>query len=112
LRLAGLDTINFSADKYHLEFLAPSLLRDAIQIAQDSGYVAIVNFVVNEPGDPVKQFSRLYGIEPSRIRRFSEDEFAQQARDASVPPEMFTKINLSYNRLIGLGRAAQHPSEH
>lgn len=112
LRLAGLDALNFSADKYHLEFLEPSVLRNAIALAQEVGYVAIVNFVMNGPGDPVETFARLYSIPLDQIRPFREEELAQQSHTRSVPPEVYTKINLSHGRLIGLGRAAEYPDEH
>ena len=112
LRLAGLDALNFSADKYHLEFLPALVLRQAIAIAREVGYVAIVNFVVNEPGDPAEQFAHLYAIPREDIRPFREDELAAQIRDDAVPEEAYTKINLSYGRLIGLGRCAEYPEEH
>jgi len=112
LRLAGLDTINFSADKFHLEYLEASVLRDAIAIAQDLGYAAIVNFVVTKPGDPVEEFCRLYDVAPERVLRFREAEFRRQLRENTLPPDFYDKIHVSCGRLIGLGRASEYPREH
>jgi hypothetical protein len=112
LRLAGLDSINFSADKYHLEFLEPAVLRRAIAIAQEAGYVVIVNYVFSKPGDPVREFCDLYGYLASEVRPFRETEFIEQVRSNTVPPEIGDKINLSWGRLVGLGRAAEYPEEH
>jgi hypothetical protein len=112
LRLAGLDAINFSADKFHLEFLDPAILRRAIAIAQEVGFVAIVNYVFSEPGDPVSEFASMYGIPIENIRPFYESEFIRQVRTGTVPPEVGEKINLSWGRLVGLGRAAEYPEEH
>ena len=112
MQLAGLDSLNFSADRYHLEFLPAAVLRQAIDIAWEAGYPVIVNTVLNAPGDPVAAFSQLYGIAAERIRPFDEDEFLLQLAAGCVPPEMQRMVNLSYGRLVGLGRAAQYPEEH
>lgn len=112
LRLAGLDTLNFSADKFHLEFLPPSTLRRAIALAQELGFPAIVNFVVSEPGDPVQQFCAMYGLPADRVRLFREAEFRELAVTGALPPDFFERIHLSCGRLIGLGRAAEYPDEH
>ena len=112
LRLTGLDAINFSADKYHLEFLDPALLRRAIAIAHEVGYVVIVNYVFSEPGDPVREFAEMYGIPREDIRAFRESDFVDQVRAGTVPPEIVDKINLSWGRLVGLGRASEYPEEH
>lgn len=111
LRLAGLDSINFSADKYHLEFLDPAVLRRAIAIAQDAGFVVIINYVFSKPGDPVREFSEMYGIPQEQIRPFRESEFMKQVQNGTVPPDIGEKINLSWGRLVGLGRAAEYPEE-
>jgi len=111
MHLAGLDSLNFSADKYHLEFLEPSVLRTAIDIAWEVGFPVIVNMVSNEPGDPIEQFSELYGIDRDRIRLFRENEFLEAVSNGCAPDELMTKLHLSVGRLVGLGRAAQYPQE-
>jgi sugar phosphate isomerase/epimerase len=112
LRLAGLDTLNFSADKFHLEFLPAAVLREAIALAQELGYAAIVNFVVNRPGDPVDQFCEAYGVTRDRVRPFRESEFRVKMREGTLPSDFFTKVHVSAGRLIAMGRAAEHPDEH
>ena len=112
LRLAGLDTINFSGDKYHLEFMDAFILRNAIEAAQEVGFAVIVNFVTNERGDPVEQFASMYDIPKERVRLFEEEEFAHLMTEGSIPSDFLTKIHLSCGRLIGLGRCAQYPEEH
>lgn len=112
LRLAGLDSLNFSADKYHLEFLEPDVLRSAIALVRELGYVAVVNFVLNEPGDPIDRFCRMYGVPPDEVTLCNEQGFRQHARGGTLPAGMADKIQLSLGRLIGLGRAAEYPEEH
>lgn len=112
LRIAGLDSLNFSADRYHLEFLPAETFRNAIAVAFDVGFLVVVNLVMNTPGDPVAEFCRLYGIAPDRVRLFDEDEFNTQLTAGALPDDVTRKINLSYGRLVALGRAAQYPGEH
>lgn len=112
LQLAGLDSLNFSADKFHLEFLPAEVFRRAIEIAWEAGFPVIVNTVLNMPGDPVALFSQLYGIPTEKIRLFDEDEFIRQVATDTVPPELTQMVNLSFGRLVGLGRAAEYPEEH
>jgi hypothetical protein len=112
LRLAGLDALNFSADRFHLEFLEARVLRDAMAIAAELGFPIIVNMVINRQEDPVAAFASLYGIDPARVRLFDEDELLAQMASGSVPPALFESINLSCGRLVGQGRAALYPEEH
>jgi len=112
LQLAGLDSLNFSADKYHLEFLPAEVFRRAIDVAWEVGFPVIVNTVLNTPGDPAALFSAMYGIPQERIRLFDEEEFLQQCASGTVPPEVAHMLNLSFGRLVGLGRAAEYPEEH
>lgn len=112
MRLAGLDAINFSADKYHLEFLDPEVLLAAFDITWAVGMPVIVNMVMNTREDPVEAFCRLYGVDPARVRLFDEDELSRQIAEGSVPQDFGTRINLSYGRLVGHGRAAEYPGEH
>jgi Radical SAM superfamily/4Fe-4S single cluster domain len=109
LALAGLDSLNFSADKFHLEFLDAATFRNAIAIAEDVGFEIVVNTVINAPGDPLEGFCRLYGIARHRVRLLEEDGLSGQAGMAADAAGM---INISLGRLIGLGRAADHPEEH
>lgn len=112
LQLAGLDSLNFSADKYHLEFMPAETFRHAVQAARDVGFPIIVNLVLNAPGDPIAAFCGLYGYAPDEVRLFDEDAFLAQRAVAAVPQDLLEKINLSFGRLIGMGRAAEYPEEH
>lgn len=112
LRLVGLDSLNFSADRYHLEFLPAETFRNAIAVAAEVGFPIVVNMVMNAPGDPIAEFCALYGIAPDRVRLLDEEEFAAQMAAGTIPDEALTKINLTYGRLVGLGRAAEYPEEH
>jgi len=113
LRIAGLDTINFSADKYHLEHQDPKVLRNAIDIAREVGLVVIINFTVNTPGDPADEMAKLYGLERKDIRLFYDDEELRNLiADPNTSADVFDKIHLHPGRLVGLGRSAQYPEEH
>jgi MoaA/NifB/PqqE/SkfB family radical SAM enzyme len=111
MRLAGLDALNFSADKFHLEFLEPSVLRAAIDLAWEVGLPVIVNMVVTQTCDPVAEFSKLYDIAPDRIQLFNEEQVRLEFLRGRLPDGWMTKVNLSAGRLVGLGRAAQYPDE-
>jgi len=112
MRFAGLDALCFSGDKYHLEFLKPSVFRDAIDIAWEVGLPVFVNLVINGDGDPIEQFSSLYGIDRDKIQMCREREFREEIANGRTPDGLMTKVNLSVGRLVGLGRAAQFPEEH
>lgn len=112
LRLAGLDNLNFSADRYHLEFLSADVFRNAVAVTAEVGFPVIVNMVMNAPDDPVAEFCRLYGFDPSEVRLLDEDEFDAQLAAGESPDTLLGKINLTVGRLVGLGRAAEYPAEH
>ena len=112
LALAGLDSLNFSADKYHLEFLEAQTFRNAVTLAREVGFPVVVNTVINETVDPVAHFCALYGYDQDEVRLFDPDAFLLETVEGCVPDEMVTKINLSAGRLVALGRAAHYPEEH
>ena len=112
MRLAGLDTINFSADRYHLEFLEAAFLRQAIDIAFEVGFVPIVNMTINAEGDPVEVFCSMYGIERGRVASFNEESYRQAVRAGTDLSHLDGKILLTTGRLIAMGRSAQFPEEH
>ncbi|ADZ70536.1 radical SAM protein [Polymorphum gilvum] len=112
LRFAGLDTINFSADAYHLEYLNAAILRQAIDIAEEVGFIVIVNMTVNAAVSPVDAFSRLYGIARERLVGFDETVFRAELRAGADLSRYDGRILVSGGRLIGLGRAALYPEEH
>ncbi|MFT4954883.1 MAG: MoaA/NifB/PqqE/SkfB family radical SAM enzyme [Brevundimonas sp.] len=109
LRFAGLTSLNFSADKYHLEFQPASTLRSAITIARDMGYPITVSFTHNGPEDICDVFAELYGMDREELVRYDPDSTTMleefHAQSAS-------KILVSGGRLVGMGRAAEYPEEH
>lgn len=107
LRDAGLSELNFSADKFHLEFLNSESLRNALDCAQDLGYSRIVSFVSNAQRDPLEDFSEMYGIPRSRLLDL------RAVLRAGTPLESLQDdhVFVFYGGLIGLGRAAEYPAE-
>ena len=104
---AGLNELNFSADKYHLEFLEPHILRNALDCARELDYTRIVSFVTNSDEPPLDDFSRMYGIPRDQL-----EDLRPLMDDLSVVEEMKRdKIFIFTGGLIGLGRAAEHPNE-
>jgi MoaA/NifB/PqqE/SkfB family radical SAM enzyme len=100
---AGLTEINFSADRFHLEFLDPQTLRNALDCAKQLGLTRIVSFVSNADEDPLTEFSALYGI-----RREELYDLRLLGTDLKRIGEMGrTHILVFYGGLIGLGRAAR-----
>ena len=107
LRAAGLSELNFSADKYHLEFLDASILRNALECARQLGYARIVSFVTNSDTPPLDLFSDLYDIPRETL-----DDLRRYAGDpAAIDAVKDSKILVYSGGLIGLGRAAEHPDE-
>jgi organic radical activating enzyme len=107
LREAGLSELNFSADKFHLEFLPSQTLRNALDCARQLGYSRIVSFVSNAERDPLQEFSDLYGVRREKLI----DLRLALARGISLDAlkEDFTFV--FYGGLIGLGRAARFPAD-
>jgi len=104
---AGIGELNFSADKFHLEFLDASVLRNALQLTREAGLKRIVSFVTNCAGDPLDEFSAMYGIpreELADLRLYLTDlDSAEALKDKYV--------FVFAGGLIGLGRAAEYPEE-
>jgi MoaA/NifB/PqqE/SkfB family radical SAM enzyme len=107
LKDAGLGELNFSADRFHLEFLDAAVLRNALELTREAGYKRIISFVTNEPGDPLDEFSRMYGIprdDLADLRLYLSDlDKAEALKDRY--------IFVYAGGLIGLGRAAEYPAE-
>ncbi len=104
---AGLTEINFSADRFHLEFLAPETLRNAFHCAKAHGLHRIVSFVTTGEQEPVEEFSTLYGIPEEELfdlRVILDDEDLVNAFGAE-------HILVYYGGLIGLGRAEREAHE-
>ena len=57
MRRAGLTEINFSADRFHLEFLAAETLRNALACAHAHDLLRIVCFVCTGEHEPVDEFA-------------------------------------------------------
>jgi MoaA/NifB/PqqE/SkfB family radical SAM enzyme len=107
MQSAGLTEINFSADRYHLEFLPAQTLRHALDCAKMLGFVRIISFVSNADRDPLDEFSDIYGIPRGDLfdLRFIGDD-----------PTLIEEIGkdhilIFYGGLIGLGRALESPEE-
>jgi MoaA/NifB/PqqE/SkfB family radical SAM enzyme len=107
MRAAGLDEINFSADRYHLEFLEAETLRNALDCAHAHGLLRIVSFVTTGDIDPIDDFSEMYGIDKSKIFDL------RMVLDNEDLVETFGQnhILLYYGGLIGLGRAERMAHE-
>ena len=103
---AGLTSINFSADQWHLEFMGPEVLRNAVDCAQLLGMHAIVNMAVMDDTDVVGQFCALYGIDRSRVVPLDRPAFRRAAGDAALSDRLRQKIHLSHGHVVQMGRAA------
>ncbi len=111
LRLAGLNELTFSADKFHLEFQPAAVLRNALDLAFELRLGVSVTFVHSDPEeDALDAFARLYDLPRERLAR-QEDydpEIAAAALALGEPP----RIWVTAGRLVAMGRAAEHPGEH
>lgn len=104
---AGLSELNFSADKFHLEFQDAAILRNGLECARQLGMARIVSFVSNADQDPLNLFSEMYGIP-----RDSLADLRLYMGDLHKMEELKDeKIFVYYGGLIGLGRAADYPEE-
>ena len=104
---AGLSELNFSADKFHLEFQNARVLRNALDIARQLDFTRIVSFVTNEPQDPLDQFSLMYGVPREQLLELRPvmaipGEIARLKKD---------RIFVFAGGLIGMGRAAEFPED-
>lgn len=107
LRSNGLTEINFSADRFHLEFTEAETLRNALECAHELGYPRIVSFVSNADRHPFEEFSESYGIPRGDLvdlRQGLEDGSSFGSLSLDV-------VHVFWGGLIGLGRAAQYPAE-
>ena len=105
LRDAGLTELNFSADRFHLEFMDASTLRRALDLAAEAGFARIVSFVSASDVPPLDEFAALYGVDRDMLvdlRTMAWDpDYIEETKARS--------IFVFYGGLIGLGRAALHP---
>ncbi|GMA19115.1 radical SAM protein [Arsenicicoccus piscis] len=107
LKAAGLGEVNFSADRFHLEFAPAQTLRNALDCAAELGYPRIVSFVSNGDQDPLAEFAQLYGVERDRLLDLRE--VTRQRLPLHHLQDDY--IFVYYGALIGLGRAATHPED-
>lgn len=107
LKQAGLTELNFSADRFHLEFTEAATLRHALECARELGFPQIVSFVSNGDRHPFDEFSDLYDVPRDEL------EDLRSVLDDNTPLGALptNKVLLYWGGLIGLGRAAEHPSE-
>jgi MoaA/NifB/PqqE/SkfB family radical SAM enzyme len=107
MKAAGLTELNFSADKFHLEFQDAQILKNAIELARELGFSRIISFVTNEPEPPLDIFSRMYGIPRDQLM-----DLRSVARDRDRMEQLKDQYIFVYaGGLIGMGRAAQYPAE-
>jgi hypothetical protein len=107
MKEAGLGELNFSADKFHLEFQDSATLRNGLDIARELGYTRIVSFVTNEPEPPLDILSRMYGLPRTELMDLRPllTDMAQVERLKEQYIFVFS------GGLIGMGRAAEYPEE-
>lgn len=108
---AGLTEINFSADVFHLEFLEPQTLRNALECARQLGFCRIVSFVSDFRQDPLDHFSALYGIPRDDLLPLIPAEIIPRLKDPQTAPAVKAKVLVYAGGLIGLGRAAEYPGD-
>ncbi len=107
LKDAGLSELNFSADRFHLEFMPAERLRTALDCSRELGYARIVSFVSNADRHPFDEFSDLYGIDSEQLI----DLRPALEKGVSLSALKDDHIFLFYGGLIGLGRAAMYPAD-
>jgi organic radical activating enzyme len=103
---AGLTELNFSADKFHLEFQDPQILRNALECARQLDFARIISFVTNRE-DPLGQFSQMYGLPAEDVMDLREALKDVKRFDALRRDKIF----VYFGGLIGLGRAEEYPEE-
>ncbi|MCL4542994.1 MAG: radical SAM protein [Chloroflexi bacterium] len=107
MKEAGLSEINFSADRFHLEFMPSYVLRNALECARQLDFTRIVSFVTNSDTPPLDLLSTMYDL--------PRDQLVDLRPVADHPQQIEAlrdrKIFVYAGGLIGLGRAAQHPDE-
>jgi MoaA/NifB/PqqE/SkfB family radical SAM enzyme len=107
LKQAGLSEINFSADKFHLEFQDASVLRNALECARSAGFLRIVSFVSNSGIPPLDDFATMYGVPRADLIDLRQVMHSRNALEALRDEKIF----VYFGGLIGLGRAAEYPEE-
>lgn len=107
LRDAGLTELNFSADKFHLEFTDAATLRNALQCARDLDFAQIVSFVCTGETEPMLEFAQMYEVDPHELADL-RDAFSENAKLVDLRRD---RIHVYWGGLIGLGWAASYPSE-
>jgi organic radical activating enzyme len=110
MKEAGLRELNFSADKFHLEFMDRQILHNALECARDLGFARIVSFVTNSDEPFLDLFARMYDVPRERLvdlRQLLGTSGCTEDLDALKDDSIF----VFGGGLIGLGRAAEHPDE-
>ncbi|AKT40991.1 radical SAM protein [Chondromyces crocatus] len=106
MKEAGLTELNFSADKYHLEFQDPKILRNALECTRRLDFLRILGYVHPGEGDPLDALSDLYGLPREDLVDL------RKLLDAREDLQNWKhKILVNAAGLIGLGRAAEYPEE-
>lgn len=108
---AGLDELNLSADRWHLEEMPAEVLRNALECARRLGYMRIVSYVINSDDPPLPEFCRLYGVPEADVRLIVPGLLEAIAADPARHGEMYASVWMTAGHLIGLGRAAEHPDQ-
>lgn len=111
MKAAGLDELNLSADRWHLEQMPASAHRNALECARRLGFVRIVSFAIDSDEHPIDAYCRLYEVPPDDIQLFRRAVFDAINTDPARAHELLERVFLSAGHVIGLGRAAEHPGE-
>jgi hypothetical protein len=111
MKEAGLTELNFSADIFHLEFLAPETLRNALECARQLDYCRIVSFVTNSHKDPLDHFSTLYGIPRADVTELIPTKIMPLLMNPETAVAVKARILVYAGGVIGLGRAANYPGD-
>ena len=108
LKSAGLSELNFSADKFHLEFQEPQILKNGLECARLLGFPRIVSFV-SISATPLDAFAE--SVRPA-ARDHASSTLREYMHHRKVMEELKEeRIFIFYGGLIGLGRAAEYPEE-
>jgi MoaA/NifB/PqqE/SkfB family radical SAM enzyme len=107
MRDAGLTELNFSADKFHLEYMDAAVLRNGLECARRLGFPRIISFVTNADTPPLDLFSEMYGVPRETLVDLHSIVWSRDWLEDNKEDHVFVYAG----GLIGLGRAAQHPEE-
>lgn len=110
MRDAGLRELNFSADKFHLEFMDRRVFHNALECARELGYARIVSFVTNEDRHFLDLFAEMYDVPREQLVDL-RSVIGDLGCTEDLDPLKDDTIFVFAGGLIGLGRAADQAHE-